>query len=214
MGKIKYLSKIKEFFEKTPAFLAKDVELIVKNKKYAHLLLHNLCKKGNIFRLTKGCYTFYEDPIFSVFCFKPAYLGLQEALSLHNLWEQETNPIVLTTKKVRKGIREVLNSNLIVYHLPPKYFFGFELLSYGNFFIPVSDLEKTLIDLVYFKEIPSKEVIKEIRKKIQVAKLNSYLKRYPLEFRKIVNELVKNTKVFAIKQTKKYDARTFSNKSG
>jgi predicted transcriptional regulator of viral defense system len=183
MGKIKHLPKIKEFLKKTPVFSARDIELLVKDKRYCHLLLHNLFQKKEIFRLQKGCYSVFSDPIFAVFCFKPAYLGLQEALSLHNLWEQETNPVILTLKKVREGVREILGSNVVIYRLPPSYFFGFELLKYDNSFLPVSDLEKTLIDFFYFKQPLAKETLSKIKRKIDKAKLDSYLNFYPKDFR-------------------------------
>lgn len=192
MGRIKYLSKIREFLKKTPVISARDIEFIVASKEYAHLLLHNLTKKGEIYRLTKGYYSKEPDPILSVFCFKPAYLGLQEALSLHNLWEQETVPVIVTARKAREGIRHVLSNNVIIRRIPSKYFFGFELLKYGDFFIPVSDIEKTLIDLIYFKETPSKETLKEARKKVRRARLDSYLQHYPLEFRKIARKIIGN----------------------
>lgn len=184
MGRIVYLNKLREFLKKTPVFRAKDVELVVKNRNYSYLALHNLVKRGEIRRVTKGWYSIYDDPIVSVFCFKPAYIGLQEALSLHKLWEQETNVIIVTARKVRTGIREFLGNNVILHKIDQKYFFGFDYVKYGDLFIPVSDMEKTLIDLIYFNEIPGEDIIKEIKRKIEKEKLKKYLKKYTPEFRK------------------------------
>jgi predicted transcriptional regulator of viral defense system len=186
MGKVIHLNKLREFLKITPIFRAKDVELIIKNKSYSYLTLHNLVKKGEIKRITKGWYSLYEDPIVAVFCFKPAYIGLQEALSIHELWEQETNVVIVTTRKIRSGVRKVLDSNVILHRIEPKYFFGFDYLKYENFFIPVSDVEKTLIDLVYFNEIPGKDVLKEIKKHVNEEKLKDYLKNFPPNFSKKV----------------------------
>jgi len=190
MGKIIHLNKIREFLKRTPVFRVRDVEIIVKNKNYSHLILHNLVKKGEIKRITKGWYSLQEDPIVSVFCFKPAYIGLQEALSLRELWEQETNVVIVTTRKVRTGTRRILDSNVILHRMDKKYFFGFEYLKYENFFIPVSDIEKTLIDLVYFNEIPGKDVLKEIKRRINKKKLKEYLTWFSSKFRKKVLKLV------------------------
>ena len=190
MGKIKYLPEVKEFIKKTPAFLARDIELIVKNKRYAHLLLHNLGKKEEIYRLTKGCYSKAPDPILAVFCFKPAYLGLQEALSLHDLWEQETNPVIITPRRVREGVRQVLGNNIVIYRISPRYFFGFEFLRCEDVFLPVSDIEKTLVDLIYFKNFPSEKTLREIKKRIKPEKLNSYLKHYPQDFRLAIRKTI------------------------
>jgi len=190
MGKVKHLNKIREFLKTTPIFRAKDAELIVKDKNYSNLLLHNLVRRGEIKRVTRGWYSLHEDPIVSVFCFRPAYIGLQESLSLHDLWEQETNVVIATTRKVRTGLREIMGSNVIIHRISQKFFFGFESFNYGNFFVPVSDIEKTLIDLVYFNETPGKDILREIKKRINREKLRSYLKHYPLKFRKRVEKLL------------------------
>jgi predicted transcriptional regulator of viral defense system len=190
MGKVIYLKKVREFMKITPAFRVRDIELIVRNRNYAHLILHKLAEKKEINRIMKGWYSLYDDPIVSVFCFKPAYLGLQEALSMHNLWEQETNIVIVTTRKVRTGVREIFGSNVVLHRIEQKYFFGFDLMRYENFFIPVSDVEKTFIDLVYFNEIPAGEVLKNIEMKLNRKKLNEYLKNYPTRFKRKVKELL------------------------
>jgi len=191
MGKIIHINKIREFIKSVPVFRVRDIELLVGNRNYAHLILHKLTKKGEIKRVIKGWYSLYDDPIVSVFCFKPAYVGLQEALSLHNLWEQETNVVIITTKKVRVGIREILGNNVILRTIEPKYFFGFDLIKYENFFVPVSDIEKTLIDFVYFKESLARETLREIIKRMNKQKLIEYLKKYPSKFKQKVRKLAK-----------------------
>jgi predicted transcriptional regulator of viral defense system len=191
MGKIIHINKIREFIKSVHVFRVRDIELLVGNRNYAHLILHKLTKKGEIKRVIKGWYSLYDDPIVSVFCFKPAYVGLQEALSLHNLWEQETNVVIITTKKVRVGIREILGNNVILRTIEPKYFFGFDLIKYENLFVPVSDIEKTLIDFVYFKEILARETLREIIKRMNKQKLIEYLKKYPIKFRQKVRKLAK-----------------------
>lgn len=190
MGKTIHLSKIREFLKSTPIFRTRDIELIVKDRNYSNLILHKLAKKKEIKRVVKGWYSLHEDPTVSVFCFRPAYIGLQEALSIHEIWEQETNTIVVTTRKVRVGIRNVLGSSLVLHRISQKYFFGFDILKYGEFFIPVSDAEKTLIDLVYFNETPGKDVLQEMKKRVDKRKLKAYLARYPPKFRKKVQGII------------------------
>jgi len=186
MEKTKHINKIRNFISKTPVFTSRDIEKLTKNKKYAHLILTKLAQRREIFRLTKGFYSKFEDPIFSIFCFKPGYLGLYEALSLNNFWEQETNVTIITLKKVRVGKKNILESNVIIKRINPKYFFGFDYLPYDSFYLPVSDLEKTLIDLIYFKESLPLTFLKELRKKIDFKKIKNYLKPYPKNFQKIV----------------------------
>jgi len=191
MQKNKYITKIRDFIKRTPIFSSRDIERIVKDKNYAHLILSKLTKKGEIFRLTKGFYSAFNDPTFSVFCFKPSYLGLYEALSLRNLWEQETNTIIITTKRVRGGVRKILEANVIIKRINPKYFFGFDYIKYDNFYIPVSDLEKTLIDFVYFKEPLPWQILRNLKNKIEKKKILKYLKYYPKDFQKLVLSKIK-----------------------
>ncbi len=117
-------------------------------------------------------------------------MGLQSALSFYNLWEQETIPVILTTKKVRRGIRKILGTNVLIRNLNKKYFFGFGLLKEGSFYFPYSDIEKTFIDLVVFNQPIDKQLLKEIKKKMNFKKLEAYLKRYPEKLRIRVKKLI------------------------
>lgn len=102
-----------------------------------------MLKKGKINRIGKGIYTKHNEISLAVFSFKPAYLGLQSALSYHRIWEQETIPIIITTKKVRRGIRSVMGKNILLRNMDKKYFFGLEYIEEGGFYIPYSDLENS-----------------------------------------------------------------------
>lgn len=184
MGKVKYLKEIAEFAKKSAVFTARDINTIIRNWQYTYLLLHRSIKRGLIKKLTKGFYTMHEEPVLLVHCFKPAYLGLQEALSLLDIWEQETNLVIITTRKVRVGLREVFGQNVVIRRIKPKYFFGFDYVKYGEFLIPVSDLEKTLIDFFYFKQPIDKKYLKIIKRKINRKKFLEYLMKYPAKFRR------------------------------
>ena len=184
MGRIVHLDKVQEFIARTPVFRARDVKLIVGDDGYTSLLLHNLVRSGKVRRITKGWYSTQEDPLQSVLAFRPAYVGLQEALSLRDLWEQETNVVIVTTSKVRPGTRRIMGSNVIVHRIKPKYFFGFEFVKYETLALPVSDLEKTLIDLVYFNESPGTQILRSLSKNVDSHRLGEYLRRYGKRFRR------------------------------
>lgn len=187
MGTRIHLDKIEQLLEKSPVVDFKSVERIVKSKKsrsnYAKLLISDLLRRGVIHKVGKGYYSKYNESSLAVFAFPPAYLGLQSALSHFGLWEQETIPIILTARKVRRGVREILGVNVLIRNINQKYLFGFELVKEGNFYLPYSNLEKTLIDLVVFKEKIDDSVLKELRKKIDDKKLRNYLRRYPKKIR-------------------------------
>src|SRR3989344_6248649 len=175
MGKIKYQQEINLFFQKTPVVSSRDIRTFVRKRHYSYLLASNLIKRGKINRIVKGFYTTHNDPIVSVFCFKPSYIGLQEALSLYGLWEQETNVVIVTAKKAKKQLIRVFGNNVVLHRIKPNYLFGYNLVKHEGFYIPVSDFEKTLIDFVYFNEIPDRKIIRQLKKKIKITKLTAYL---------------------------------------
>lgn len=195
MGKQKYQEQVAELFEKSPVVDYKSIGRIVKSRsnseQYAKQLIRNLILSKKIKKLAKGIYTIYNDSSLIVFCFK-GYLGLQDALSIYNLWEQETIPVIITTKKVRQGIRKIMGSNVLVRRLDKKYFFGFDYIKHENFYLPYSDIEKTFIDLIYFRQKINKETLENIRNRINRAKLKKYLKVYPKRINKKVLIVLEN----------------------
>ncbi len=195
MGKQIHLEKIERLFDKSSVVDLKSIERIVgvtKRSNYAKLIIFNLIKKGIIKRIGKGIYTKNPEISLAVFAFKPSYLGLQSALSHFGIWEQETIPVILTTKKVRTGIRNIMDANILVRTMNKKYFFGFEYIKEENFYLPYSNLEKTFIDMVVFNQKMSNEVIKEIKKRINKKRLNIYLKEYSPKFKKIIDKILLN----------------------
>ena len=183
MGKKVHIDAVRRFISSTPAFRAKDVEVLTGDRGYALLALHNLERKGEVHRVTRGWYSAGEDPTVAVSAFSPAYLGLQDALSLRGAWEQETNVVIVTCSKAKPGVREALGSRIVVHRIDPEYFFGFDFLPYGKAAVPVSDVEKTLIDLVYFGESPGREVLRRLLGRSDEGVLRGYLERYPGAFR-------------------------------
>src|SRR3989338_5424330 len=112
MGKVKYLATVMRLFDMSPVVDFASIKKITRNNAYAKLLIHQLVKKGRIHKLAKGIYSKHDNPELVVFAFKPAYFGLQDALSHHQLWEQETIPVIITSRHVRTGLRTVLGSNV------------------------------------------------------------------------------------------------------
>lgn len=188
MGKIK--TKVKKVLHNNPVFTNRDVSMIIKDKSYANLLLHNLVNQKQAYRLKRGCYSWTKDPFLSVFCFRPAYLGLEFALSFYEIWDQETNPVIITPKKVRIGTRKVLGTNIIVHRIKKNYFFGIKFLKHEDFYLPVSDIEKTIIDFIYFNNIPDKDIWDKILKRADKNKLFSYIKKYPKKQQKEIKNII------------------------
>jgi predicted transcriptional regulator of viral defense system len=199
MGKEKYQRKIEELFQKSPVVSIGSIKRVInerkKIKQYTKQLIRNLLLNGKIKKLGKGFYTSRGDPSLIVFCFKQSYLGLQDALSKHGLWEQETIPVVISSDKIRQGIRIVNGSNVLIKRIDKKYFFGIEYQGKEEeVYLPYSDIEKTLIDMVYFRQKLSEEALRNIKKLVNKKKLISYLNKYkyPKRIRSVVLDLIEN----------------------
>src|SRR3989344_9543144 len=192
MGRIKHLAKVREFFQKTPIINLNSLKKILGDSQdYVYLLINKMLEHGEIKRITRSYYSIYDDPTLAVFCFKPAYLGLQNALSIHNLWEQETNVVILTTKKVRTGIRSIFGNNVLIRRVTSKFFFGFEYIKYGDFYVPVSDIEKTFLDLIYFNQPLSRETLRNICNRVDRKKLEGYLRELDSNIYRKVKKMLK-----------------------
>ena len=185
---MKYSSDFAEHFGKRDVFSIRDARIFLRQKKisanYLRLLIHHLLKKGKIKRLARGFYTFKDDLMLAGFAFSPFYYGLHEALSIHGLWGQASNPVVITAKKVRSGMRAVMGSNIIVRRISPGMFFGYETIGHYGLHIPVSGIEKTFIDFIYFRQKIPAEAIPALAKKIDKKRLEKYLKKSPAWARK------------------------------
>ncbi|MFA5246737.1 MAG: type IV toxin-antitoxin system AbiEi family antitoxin [Candidatus Micrarchaeia archaeon] len=191
---MKYSIEFFQRFSKTTVFSARDARLFLQSKgasgQYVRLFLHNLVAVGKLHRITKGAYSFHEEMQAVGMAYAPYYYGLQDALSLHGFWEQKTNPVVITPRKIRPGVRTFLGNNYLVRRIDRRMFFGFHTIKYCDFWVNVSDPEKTLIDFAYFKAPLSNDALEEIREKIDKKKLKQYLGRVPLQARRRVERML------------------------
>jgi predicted transcriptional regulator of viral defense system len=186
----KHVERVREYLRRTPVASMNSISALVPDRNYAHVLMSHLLERGEVRRITTGYYTVYEEPSLLVYCLRPAYIGLQDAMSFHELWEQETNPVVVTARKVRPGVRKVFGQNVVVRRISPEHFFGYDYLASGDFLLPVSDVEKTFIDMVYFREM-RRDIVDGFRERIDREKLGRYLKKYRVGFRRRVVGLLR-----------------------
>ncbi len=184
---MKILKIIRERFSKKPTFSIHEVKKYTKN---ANTLLNYLLQKGEIARITKGHYTFHKEIMVVGNAYFPYYYCLHEALSLYGLTEQETNPIIITPRKVRTGIRTFLGRNYIVKRIKREMFFGYTTLQYYDFYIYISDYEKTLIDFFYFREPLKEAELKRLLHVVDRSKIKEYLKRCPAWLAKKIQKII------------------------
>jgi len=176
---MKYMNDFIEKFKDKYIFSANDVKRFLSYRKanddYYKIFLYNLTKEKKIYKIRYGYYSFSDDIMLTGLSYKPFYYGLESALSLLNLWEQETNPVIITPLHVRTGIMQYDGRNYIIRRISREMFFGYQYIKYFNFYIPVSDLEKTLIDLVYYNEKIPEYLFDNIKKKTNKKILKVYI---------------------------------------
>lgn len=215
---MKYVKSFLEYFSGFPLFTANDAKLFLRKngagEDYHKVFMHNLIGSGRAFRIKKGYYTLHDDLMAAGFAFSPFYYGLETALTHHGLWDYVTPICIITTGKAKSGVRSVLGRNVSVRRISKKMFFGYSMVSYGNlFYIPMADIEKTLIDSVYFRALFNREVYERMVGKIDVGKLGRYLERCPRIVRSRVEALVKEYKKSAVRAAKK-DIMTIRERKG
>ena len=173
---MKYAKMFESTFKRVdyPVFTFRDAKLALERKgitgSYLRLMLHKHYASGRIKRITKGVYTFHDDAIVVGFAFQPFYYGLESALSILGVSTQASNNIVMTTRNVRAGIRSFQGRNYRIIRIESRLLFGFSTIKVGDFWVPISDLEKTVIDMLYFKVPIREELYPEISKKLDKRK--------------------------------------------
>ena len=180
---MKYVHEFLKHFSKVPAFSAKDAEqfliYIGSGKKYPKRFIQNMRARNRIFKLAKGMYTTLNNSEVIGFAFSPFYYGLTYALSYYNVWEERANPVIVTTKTVRSGMRKAMGTNISVFRIPKTMFFGYNMVKGEAVYYPISDLEKTFIDLVYFGISLREDTLNRLVARLDRKKLREYLLRSP-----------------------------------
>ena len=156
---------------KFPVFSLSDVSQIVSGKEYAKKLLRKLVLSGNIKKIRRDAYTFYDDPLLvSTFLVKPSYISSVSALSYNKLISQIPKDIFCFTTKQNKEIQFI--SKIKFVHT--NYFFGFENIDYMGFKVLMATPEKAIIDSIGL--IPF-SILEEAFEKIDVQKMLNLLKK-------------------------------------
>lgn len=192
---MKYVKAFLKYFQEFPTFTSKDVKLFLRKNgagsNYYKIFMHNMVKSGKVFSIGRGHYTLQDDPIVAGFAFSPFYYGMETALTHYKLWNYMTPISIVTTKRIRKSSIELLGRNVSVRRIQKKNFFGYSAVYYkDNLYIPMADIEKTLIDSVYFHSRFNKEVYAAMSKRIDRKKLTHYLKHYSSIIKKQVGDLL------------------------
>ena len=175
---MKYDAPFVEFFTKQTIFTTDDARRFLTRlgagEAYIRLMLHNMVDSGRLHRIGKGAYTFHRNEVAIGFKFRPFYYGLQFTLTIRKIWTQQSVPVIITASKANPGVRDIMGTRVMLHRISEKAFFGFEYLNYGGLFVPVSDLEKTLLDFDYYGISLDPETMSALKKKVNKSKLMGY----------------------------------------
>ncbi len=184
---MKHIDKVRKYFNKPEKAVFSYNELRVLNipRNYIKVLVHIMAKRKEIYRVRKGWYTFHRDPLVFIFTLPPntAYYGLGFAAHMYNAWDQVPNPEILTyvaPRKIRSGVYFFQDTPIIVRRISRKMFFGYTLMKYRVWWIPVSTPEKTLIDIIYFDYPFIDEILENLIEKIDRNKLEKLARKTPV----------------------------------
>lgn len=177
---------------------------VVRNK------LSLLEKQQKIYRIKKGHYSLnkIENKFLLQKAFKETYIGLHSALEYYGSTTQRFTNLDLITKKLKHN-QKVQDTEIDFHKVKEELFFGYKKIHINNTEVFISNIEKTLIDCIYFsnklylteiqefirkyKEEINKEVLMTYLEKINSSTLNKRL-GYLLEKEGIYLDLEFNTK--------------------
>lgn len=157
--------------ETKPLFTLNQLSLITNYKKsYLKVLVNRLVKKKILFKIERGKYTVYSDPlIFSSHIVQPSYLTLWTALRFYDLTTQLPREIFVAYKRRKKTINfQKTKINFVC--LAP---WGFGKKNYQGLEIFVAEKEKLFLDILAAGITPWSE-IDELMEKIDDKKLIEY----------------------------------------
>ena len=139
-----YESKILKLKE-VPLFSFADISQIVSGKEYGKKLLKKWVLSKEVQKIKRNAYTFHNDPfLISTFLNKPSYISSVSALSYHRLITQIPKDIFCFTPQKNANLKFISEIRFI----HTNYFFGFDMLEYMNFKIPIATPEKAMIDSI------------------------------------------------------------------
>jgi predicted transcriptional regulator of viral defense system len=164
-------------------FSLNEVIKITKQKKEViKSVISRLINQNKIYKIKKGFYSInkIENKFILNKVFNNTYIGLNSALEYYETTTQRYNNLDLISKNVLND--QKINSFKINFHkINEKLFFGYERKEINNQDVFISNIEKTIIDCVYFSsKIYLSEInlfVKKMKTKIDLEILKTYLEK-------------------------------------
>ena len=158
------------------------IKITQQKKEIIKSKLTILVKQKKLFRLKKGYYALekIENKFKLQQTYKNTYIALHSALEYYQSTTQRFNSLDLITKNILN--EQTVGETKVYFHKVKKnLFFGFKRVNVNNTEVFISNIEKTIIDSVYFSsKIYLTEIddfIKKYKEQINVEILESYLNK-------------------------------------
>lgn len=184
------------YFKDWKIFTFRDVKMLFRDKlsdNGVKQLIHRNIKNGMLHKITNGIYTYSDNMMVYGYAFGDFYYGLGFALDYYDIISQIMNPVIITTSKVRPGRRIINKTPIVIYRIKEDMFFGYTFKKINGVEVPISDVEKTFIDTVYYNYKLEQYVYGIIQKRLDYSKLDEYLKMCPEWLRKRVRNVLDKT---------------------
>jgi predicted transcriptional regulator of viral defense system len=171
-------------------FSIRDIEKI--DPSFHKQRLSEWQEKGYIIKIRRGFYIFSDLQINEQVMFliantiyQPSYISLEMAFSWYNLIPEGVYTITSVTSRKTNSF-EMNMGNFIYKHIKSELMFGYELQEYNNHYYLMAEIEKAVLDYLYFNShINDEEDFKglrfnifEFKAKVDIEKLRKYLGVY------------------------------------
>lgn len=143
-------AKLKDFV----VFSTKDIEKI--DSTFHKQRLSEWQKKGYLRRVRQGFYMFSdvavtEQALFVIAnkIYQPSYISLEMVFSIYNLIPEGVYTVTSMTSQ-KSTIFETELGTFAYKHVKPSLMFGYELLEYRGHRYAIAEIEKSVLDYLYF----------------------------------------------------------------
>lgn len=157
MKKIELVKRLGKY----PLFTLNDFARITGGSpEYCRVSLYRLKREGLVFRVERGKYTAFDDPmVFASHIVVPSYISFWTALRFYNLTEQLPLDIMVASPKTRKNL-EFRGTKIRFFK--SRELWGYRKQRYGGFDIFVAEPEKAIVDSLLLRNTPFDEIAKAI----------------------------------------------------
>lgn len=179
-------TQLKDF----PVFSIKDIEKV--DLSFHKQRLSEWQKKDYVKKIRQGFYIFSDLQINEKILFiianriyEPSYISLEMALSIYGIIPEAVYGITSVTSQKTKNFKSPVG-DFIYRHIQSDLMFGYELREHDGHHYQIAEMEKVILDYLYFNsKISDNESFEgmrfntsELKEKLNIEKFNKYLEAF------------------------------------